>query len=43
MAMSSNSGMLQVVFIAVLFGIGIVKIKDEKSKILVDFFDAMNT
>jgi Na+/H+-dicarboxylate symporter len=42
MAMSSNSGMLQVVFIAVLFGIGIVKIKDEKSKILVDFFDAMN-
>lgn len=42
MAMSSNGGMLQVVFIAVLFGIGIVQIKDEKSKILVDFFDAMN-
>lgn len=41
-AVSSNSGMLQVVFIAVLFGIGIVQIKDEKSKILVDFFDAMN-
>jgi Na+/H+-dicarboxylate symporter len=42
MAMSSNGGMLQVVFIAVLFGIGIVQIKDEKSKILIDFFDAMN-
>jgi proton glutamate symport protein len=41
-ALTSNSGMLQVVFIAVLFGIGIVQIKSEKSKILIDFFDAMN-
>lgn len=41
-ALTSNSGMLQVVFIAVLFGIGIVQIRSEKSKILIDFFDAMN-
>lgn len=41
-AMSSNSSMLQVVFIAVLFGIGIVQIKSEKSQILINFFDAMN-
>ncbi len=41
-AMSSNSSMLQVVFIAVLFGVGIVQIKSEKSQILINFFDAMN-
>lgn len=41
-ALTSNSGMLQVVFIAVLFGIGIVQIQSAKSKILIDFFDAMN-
>jgi Na+/H+-dicarboxylate symporter len=41
-ALTTNSGMLQVVFIAVLFGIGIVQIKSEKSRILIDFFDAMN-
>lgn len=41
-ALTSNSGMLQVVFIAVLFGIGIVQIQSKKSKILIDFFDAMN-
>jgi Na+/H+-dicarboxylate symporter len=41
-ALTTNSGMLQVVFIAVLFGVGIVQIKSEKSRILIDFFDAMN-
>ncbi len=41
-ALGSNSSMLQVVFIAVLFGIGIVQIKSEKSAILISFFDAMN-
>lgn len=42
LAASNNSAMLQVVFIAILFGIGIIQIRSEKSKILVDFFDAMN-
>ena len=42
MAASNNGAMLQVVFIAILFGVGIIQIKSEKSKILVDFFDAMN-
>lgn len=41
-ALGSNSSMLQVVFIAVLFGVGIVQIKSEKSQILINFFDAMN-
>ncbi|HAC16397.1 MAG TPA: dicarboxylate/amino acid:cation symporter [Bacteroidetes bacterium] len=42
LAASNNGAMLQVVFIAILFGVGIIQIKSEKSKILVDFFDAMN-
>ncbi len=41
-AASNNGAMLQVVFVAILFGIGIIQIKSHKSKILVDFFDAMN-
>lgn len=41
-AASNNGAMLQVVFVAILFGIGIIQIKSSKSKILVDFFDAMN-
>lgn len=42
MAASNNGAMLQVVFVAILFGIGIIQIKSSKSKTLVDFFDAMN-
>jgi Na+/H+-dicarboxylate symporter len=42
MAASNNGAMLQVVFIAILFGIGIIQIKSEKSIVLVNFFDAMN-
>jgi Na+/H+-dicarboxylate symporter len=42
LAASNNGAMLQVVFVAILFGIGIIQIKSSKSKILVDFFDAMN-
>ena len=42
MAASNNGAMLQVVFVAILFGVGIIQIKSSKSKILVDFFDAMN-
>lgn len=41
-AASNNGAMLQVVFVAILFGVGIIQIKSSKSKILVDFFDAMN-
>jgi Na+/H+-dicarboxylate symporter len=42
MAASNNGAMLQVVFVAILFGVGIIKIQNTKSKTLVDFFDAMN-
>lgn len=42
MAASNNGAMLQVVFVAILFGVGIIQIKSSKSKIVVDFFDAMN-
>lgn len=41
-AASNNGAMLQVVFVAIIFGIGIIQIQSTKSKILVDFFDAMN-
>jgi Na+/H+-dicarboxylate symporter len=41
-AASNNGAMLQVVFIAIIFGIGIIQIKNEKSQVLVNFFDAMN-
>jgi proton glutamate symport protein len=42
LAASNNGAMLQVVFIAIIFGIGIIQIQSKKSQILVDFFDAMN-
>lgn len=41
-AASSNLDMLQVVFFAVFFGIAIVMINSEKTKIVVQFFDALN-
>jgi proton glutamate symport protein len=41
-AASNNGAMLQVVFVAIIFGIGIIQIRDEKSAVLVNFFDAMN-
>jgi proton glutamate symport protein len=42
LAASNNGAMLQVVFIAIIFGIGIIQIQSKKSQILVNFFDAMN-
>lgn len=39
---SDNSNMLQIVFIAVLLGIGLMKIPREKSQLLVGVFDALN-
>lgn len=41
-AASNNSNMLQIVFIAVLLGIGLMKIPQEKSQLLVGVFDALN-
>lgn len=39
---SDNRNMLQVVFVAVLFGIGIIQLPPEKSKPLLDVFDALS-
>lgn len=41
-AASDNSNMLQVVFVAILLGLGIIQIKREKGEVLIDFFDALN-
>ena len=38
---SNNRNMLQIVFIAILFGIGIIQIPDEKGKPLKDFFKSL--
>jgi Na+/H+-dicarboxylate symporter len=39
---SDNANMLQVVFVSILLGIGLIKIPSEKSKSLVNFFDSLN-
>lgn len=41
-SMSSNSNMLQVVFIAILLGIGLIQIDRKKSDLLVNMFDGFN-
>lgn len=41
-ATSDNSNMLQVVFLAILFGVGIIQISSEKGKVLINFFDSLN-
>ena len=41
-AASDNTNMLQVVFIAILLGIGIVKIPLQKGEALINVFDALN-
>lgn len=41
-AASDNGNMLQVVFVAILMGIGLIQIPTEKSKSLVNFFDSLN-
>jgi Na+/H+-dicarboxylate symporter len=41
-AMSDNSNMLQVVFLAILFGIGIIQIPVQQGKALINFFEALN-
>lgn len=39
---SNNANMLQVVFVAILLGIGIIHLGGEKGKLLVNVFDAFN-
>ncbi|MEX0995308.1 MAG: dicarboxylate/amino acid:cation symporter [Balneolaceae bacterium] len=41
-AASDNSRMLQVVFIAILLGIGIIKIPLQRGEVLINFFEALN-
>jgi Na+/H+-dicarboxylate symporter len=41
-AASSNSNMLQVIFFAVFFGIGMILIPEKKSKPIKEFFDSLN-
>jgi len=41
-AASDNSNMLQVVFIAILIGIGIVKIPIQKGQVLINVFESLN-
>jgi len=41
-ASSDNSRMLQVVFIAILLGIGIINIPSQKGEVLINFFEALN-
>jgi len=41
-AASSNRNMLQVIFFAVFFGIGLILIPEEKAKTVKDFFDGFN-
>ncbi|HAH50710.1 MAG TPA: dicarboxylate/amino acid:cation symporter [Balneola sp.] len=39
---SENSNMLQIVFVAILLGIGIIKVGGEKGQLLVNVFDSFN-
>lgn len=41
-AASENKNMLQVIFFAILFGIGLILIPEKKSKVVKDFFDGFN-
>jgi proton glutamate symport protein len=41
-AASDNGNMLQVIFFAILMGIGLILIPQEKAKPLIDFFDSLN-
>ncbi len=41
-AASDNSNMLQVVFLAIILGIGIINIPVQKGEVLINFFDSLN-
>lgn len=42
MSASSNRNMLQIVFISILFGIGLIQLKPEQAKPLLDVFESLN-
>ncbi|MCB0385479.1 MAG: dicarboxylate/amino acid:cation symporter, partial [Bdellovibrionales bacterium] len=39
---SSNRNMLQIVFISILFGIGLIQVNREKAQVLIDIFHTLN-
>jgi Na+/H+-dicarboxylate symporter len=41
-ALGDNASMLQIVFVSILFGLGIIYLSEERRTILVNFFDATN-
>ena len=41
-SLSDNGNMLQVVFISILFGIGLIQIPLQKGQVLINFFEALN-
>lgn len=41
-SISDNGNMLQVVFVAILFGIGIIHLREDRRRVIVSFFDAAN-
>ncbi|MDG5766606.1 dicarboxylate/amino acid:cation symporter [Balneolales bacterium ANBcel1] len=41
-AASNNANMLQIVFVALIIGIGLMKIPENKARVLIDFFDSLN-
>lgn len=41
-AASENKNMLQVIFFAILFGVGLILVPDEKAEIVKGFFDGLN-
>lgn len=42
LASSDNSAMLQIVFFAILFGVGLIQIESRKSKAVLDVFEGVN-
>jgi len=41
-SVSDNGNMLQVVFVAILFGIGLIQIPMQKGQVLINFFEGLN-
>lgn len=41
-ASTDNRAMLQIVFFAILFGIGLIQVESKKAKPMIDFFDSAN-
>lgn len=41
-SIADNGNMLQVVFVAILFGVGIIHLREDRRKVVLTFFDAVN-